>query len=91
VVVHSRLTAYRVLARRNPIKWGQIKVKILPENIPESSIFALLGEYHIIGKTDWAPYEQAGYLYRRHANHQVNVQTLATEIGLNVGCEPTMV
>lgn len=79
---NSRLAAYRVLARKNPIKWGQIKVKILPKDIPESSIFALLGEYHIIGKTDWAPYEQAGYLYRRHASHQVNVQTLATEIGL---------
>lgn len=79
---NSRLAAYRVLAERNPIKWGQIKVKILPNDIPESSVFALLGEYHIIGKTDWAPYEQAGYLYRRHENHKIEIPTLALEIGL---------
>jgi len=79
---NSRLAAYRVLAQKDPIKWGRIKVKILPKDIPESSIFALLGEYHIIGKTDWAPYEQAGYLYRRHVNHKVEVHNLAGEIGL---------
>ena len=70
---NSRLAAYRVLAKKNPIMWGQIKVKILPNDIPESSVFALLGEYHIIGKTDWAPYEQAGYLYRRHENHKIEI------------------
>ena len=80
---NSRLAAYRILAEKDPIKWGKIKVKILPNNIPESSIFALLGEYHIIGKTDWAPYEQAGYLYRRHKNHNIEIATLASEIGLS--------
>ena len=79
---NSRLAAYRVLAERDPIKWGRIKVKILPSDIPESSVFALLGEYHIIGKTDWAPYEQAGYLYRRHENHKIEIPRLASEIGL---------
>jgi len=79
---NSRLAAYRILADRDPIKWGRIKVKILPSDIPESSVFALLGEYHIIGKTDWAPYEQAGYLYRRHENHKVEIPILASEIGL---------
>lgn len=79
---NSRLAAYRVLAQKNPIKWGRIKVKILPKDIPESLVFALLGEYHIIGKTDWAPYEQAGYLYRRHVNHKIDVPILAVEIGL---------
>ena len=80
---NSRLAAYRILAEKDPIKWGKIKVKVLPANIPESSIFALLGEYHIIGKTDWAPYEQAGYLYRRHKNHNIEIATLASEIGLS--------
>lgn len=80
---NSRLAAYRILARKNPIKWGEIKVKVLPESISESAIFALLGEYHIIGKKDWAPYEQAGYLYRRHKNHKVTLQMLAHEIGLS--------
>ena len=80
---NSRLAAYRILAQKDPILWGTIKVKVLPEDIPESSIFALLGEYHIIGKTDWAPYEQAGYLYRRHKNHNVDIPKLASEIGLS--------
>lgn len=80
---NSRLAAYRVLARKDPIKWGKIKVKILPKDISESSIFALLGEYHIIGKTDWAPYEQAGYLYRRHKNHNIDIPLLSSEIGLS--------
>lgn len=79
---NSRLAAYRVLAGRDPIKWGLIKVKILPKDIPESLVFGLLGEYHIIGKTDWAPYEQAGYLYRRHLNHNIEIYKLASEIGL---------
>lgn len=79
---NSRLAAYRILARKDPIKWGRIKVKVLPKDIPESLVFALLGEYHIIGKTDWAPYEQAGYLSRRHENHQIDIATLAAEIGL---------
>uniref|UniRef100_M4C609 Uncharacterized protein n=1 Tax=Hyaloperonospora arabidopsidis (strain Emoy2) TaxID=559515 RepID=M4C609_HYAAE len=80
---NSRLAAYRILSEKDPVKWGKIKAKFLPEDIPESSIFALLGEYHIIGKTDWAPYEQAGYLYRRHINHQIEIPVLATEIGLS--------
>lgn len=79
---NSRLAAYRILAEKDAIKWGMIKVKILPPTISESSIFALLGEYHIIGKTDWAPYEQAGYLYRRHKNHNIEIPELASEIGL---------
>jgi len=79
---NSRLAAYRVLSQKDPIKWGQIKVKVLPKDIPESSVFGLLGEYHIIGKKDWAPYEQAGYLYRRYENHKIEIPKLAAEIGL---------
>jgi hypothetical protein len=62
---NSRLAAYRLLAKSDPIKWGKVKCCLLPSTIEESLIFALLGEYHIIGRKDWAPYEQAGYLYRR--------------------------
>ena len=62
---NSRLAAYRQLAKIDPIKWGKIRAKILPRDIEEKYIFALLGEYHIVGKKDWAPYEVAGYLYTR--------------------------
>jgi len=81
---NSRLAAYRILSRNNPILWGKIKVKLLPGDIPEDLVFALLGQYHIIGRKDWAPYEQAGYLYRRHKNHGADPTDIAREMGLSV-------
>lgn len=79
---NSRLAAYRLLAKQDPIKWGMIKVKLLPDTIQESEIFSLLGEYHIIGKKDWPPFETAGYLYRRHKNHNIAIDALAQEINM---------
>ena len=79
---NSRLAAYRELCRNDAIKWGKAKVRLLPSDISEKLVFALLGEYHIIGRKDWAPYEQAGYLYRRNANHGISVQEMASEMGL---------
>ena len=61
---NSRLAAYRLLNKQDPIKWSKLKAIILPNDIPESAVFALIGQYHIIGRKDWDPYEQAGYLYR---------------------------
>lgn len=81
---NSRLAAYRFLANRDAIKWGKIKCKVLPEEIDEDKIFALLGEYHIIGKQDWSPYEQAGYLYRRCRIHDNLPQEIAAGLGLTV-------
>ena len=80
---NSRLAAYRLLARNDAIKWGMVKVKVLPADISERLIFTLLGEYHIIGRKDWAPYEQAGYLYRRQTKHNVKPATMAKEMGLS--------
>lgn len=82
---NSRLAAYRALANKNPVKWGKIKCKVLPETIDEDKIFSLLGEYHIIGKQDWQPYEQAGYLYRRHKNYGADQDKMATDLGLTKG------
>ncbi|MEO5327564.1 MAG: hypothetical protein H7829_04905 [Magnetococcus sp. THC-1_WYH] len=82
---NSRLAAYRILAQQDPKKWAQIRVRILPESITDSQVFSLLGEYHIVGKKDWAPFEQAGYLYRRHMVHKVSEETLRTEVGLTKG------
>lgn len=80
---NSRLAAYRALAKIDPVKWGLMKVRILPEDIDEALIFALLGQYHIKGKKDWAPFEQAGFLYRRSQVHDVDAVKLAQEIGLS--------
>lgn len=81
---NSRLAAYRALATADPITWGNVKVTLLPSNISERLVFALLGEYHIIGRKDWAPYEQAGYLYRRVENQGVTPQRIANEMGMTV-------
>ena len=80
---NSRLAAYRILFARDPRQWSEVKSKLLPQDIADEDVFALLGEYHIIGKKDWAPYEQAGYLYRRHKRHGVSPTTMAKEMGLS--------
>lgn len=79
---NSRLAAYRLLSQGDPITWGRIKCKVLPDNVGDDIIFALLGEYHIIGKKDWAPFEQAGYLYRRHMVHSVPTNIIAKELSV---------
>ncbi len=81
---NSRLAAYRVLAQKEPKKWENIRVRILPESISDSEVFSLLGEFHIVGKKDWSPFEQAGYLYRRFKTHDVDEQQLKSEVGLSL-------
>jgi hypothetical protein len=79
---NSRLAAYRQLAHKEPIKWALVKCTVLPDDVDDALVFALLGQFHIKGKKDWAPYEQAGFLYRRFKNHKVPVSVLSTELGL---------
>lgn len=80
---NSRLAAYRLLCSKDPIKWGKIKCKLLPENIDDAAIFALLGQYHIIGRKDWDPFEQANYLYRRQQNTRLPIEFMAQELGIS--------
>jgi hypothetical protein len=85
---NSRLAAYRLLSapgREDREKWIKIRVRILPRDISEGDVFALLGEYHIVGKKDWAPFEQAGYVYRRHKKHGIRETDLEKEIGISAG------
>lgn len=79
---NSRLAAYRALGSEDPIKWGKIKCQLLPEDIDDSDVFALLGQYHIKGKKDWFPYEQAGFLYRRYKLQKISKTLLGQELGL---------
>ena len=79
---NSRLAAYRILFKQNPIKWAKIKVTLLPADIPDSAVFTLLGQFHIIGRKDWNPYEQAGYLYRTINDSNKPAELLATELGI---------
>ena len=60
---NSRLAAYRWLYRNHdPSVWARVKCTLLPGDIDERLVFALLGQYHIKGKKDWQPFEQAGFL-----------------------------
>ena len=49
----------------------------------ESLIFSLLGQFHIIGKTNWRSYENGAYIFRRFKNHRVQVEDIAKEIALS--------
>lgn len=82
---NSRLAAYRLLCRVDPVKWGKVKCTILPADIDDSSIFTLLGQYHIVGRKDWSPFEQAGYLYRRKQETRYPVDMMAKELGITAG------
>lgn len=82
---NSRLAAYRLLVKSDPVKWGKVKCKVLPRDIDDSAIFTLLGQYHIVGRKDWNPYEQAGYLYRRKRDTKIPVEDIAKELGIAKG------
>jgi hypothetical protein len=80
---NSRLAAYRILCAHDPVKWGKVRCKVLPADINDSAVFALLGQYHIIGRKDWEPFEQAHYLYRRHMQTKIPVAYMAQELGIS--------
>ena len=80
---NSRLAAYRLLCEKDPVIWGKVKCKVLPANISDAAIFNLLGQYHIIGRKDWDPFEQANYLYRRHKETKIPIDAMAQELGIS--------
>jgi hypothetical protein len=59
---NSRLAAYRRLSESDPLHWAEMKCVLLPASFERERIFAFLGQLHIVGKKDWAPFEQAGLL-----------------------------
>lgn len=80
---NSRLAAYRLLATVDAEKWARIRVRLLPDDVTDSEVFSILGEFHIVGKKDWAPFEQAGYLWRRFKHHNVSEDVLKSELNLS--------
>jgi hypothetical protein len=62
-----------------------VKCTLLPADISEPLIFAILGQYHIRGKKDWVPYEKAGFLHRRFTHHKEDIPTVASELGISPG------
>jgi hypothetical protein len=77
---NSRLAAYRLLARGNAMAWAYIKCLLLPATIDDSLLSTLLGQYHLKGKKEWPPYEQAGFLHRRYTKQKIELKQLAEEM-----------
>jgi hypothetical protein len=78
---NSRLAALRFLQSKQPLKWNTVQCVVLPQSLSESHISALLSRFHLIGKTQWPPYEKAGHLYRRFKEDGVSVDELVSETG----------
>ena len=81
---NSRLAAYRLLSNKNAIKWAKIKCRVLPKDITGEDIFSLLSQYHVIGRKDWSPYEQAGMFWRRTKSPNVTAESISSELGLSL-------
>ena len=80
---NSRLAAYRILNKTQPAKWGLVKCMVLPSDISDDAVFTLLGQYHIIGRKDWEPFEQATYLFRRSTQTKTPIAILARDLGVS--------
>ena len=81
---NSRLAACRWLYQNDERApdWAMIKCTLLPADIDDKLVYALLGQYHVKGKKDWSRYEKAGFLYRRFRYHKDDVPTVAAELGM---------
>lgn len=80
---NSRLAAHRMLDKEgSSLEWKTINCLVLPDDIEDTYIFALLGKYHIKGRTDWDPYEKASYLYRRNTLTKIPISSMARELDL---------
>ena len=79
---NRRLAAYRLLGRKDPNRWSSVRCTIFPKDISEKAIFALIGQYHLIGQEAWMPFETAGYLYRRIQSTNTDVATIAKELSM---------
>ena len=79
---NSRLAAYRLLCRVDKIKWAKVRCNVLPEDMSDDLVFALIGSIHIDGVTEWTPFEQAGYLFRHLQKSKKPIEAIAKDCGL---------
>ena len=80
---NSRLAAYRILAKNDPLKWSKVIVQILPDDISDSDIFTLLGTFHLNPKKDWSKFEQAAYIYRQKQELDSSDFALGKQVGIS--------
>lgn len=79
---NSRLAAYRLLCRIDKIRWAKVRCYVLPDDLSDDLVFALIGSIHIDGVTEWTPFEQAGYLYRHIQKSKKPIEAIAKDCGL---------
>lgn len=79
---NSRLAALRHLFNAEPMKYGKVKCVVLPDDVDQLTIAALLAEWHLKGKKEWPPYEQAGFLYRC-TESGTSVDLLALQVSMS--------
>lgn len=79
---NSRLAAYKILQTKDPIKWGKIRCHVFEVSLTEDDIFNLLCTFHVNGRKDWNPMEQAGLLYRRQRECMRPIEEIAKERGM---------
>lgn len=82
---NSRLAAYRVLAQRDPVKWGLVKCHVLPKDLDNKKINSFLRLCHgASGKEKWEPFENAGMLWRSFKYDSEDPQIMAKEEGISL-------
>lgn len=80
---NSRLAAYKLLQDKDdPIHWGKIRCHVFQEDLTDDDIFNLLCAFHVNGRKDWNPMEQAGLLYRRQQECMRPIEEIAKERGM---------
>jgi len=79
---NSRLAAYRLLCRTDKLTWAKIRCNVLPDDVSDDLVFALIGSIHINGVTEWTPFEQAGYLFRHLQKSKKPIEAICKECGL---------
>lgn len=79
---NSRLAAYRLLCRTDKLTWAKIRCNVLPDDMTDDLVFALIGSIHINGVTEWTPFEQAGYLFRHLQKSKKPIEAICKECGL---------
>jgi hypothetical protein len=88
---NSRLAAYKMLQETDPVRWGKIRCHVFKEPLTDDDVFNLLCTFHVNGRKDWNPMEQAGLLYRRQQECMRPIEEIAKERGMKAADAKNMV
>lgn len=61
---NTRLAVVKHLYQTGTFKSEEVKVAVLPEEMDQGQINAIIGQFHLTGKADWEPYETNAYIER---------------------------